>query len=229
MVAFPSLQSITSNISAMIEDAANQCPERHLISGLDPTIIEGYAAQKAILVALLGNEEVGAYEILNNNNGLLSVAAMHTFSRGTLQIVSDDPFDPPAIDPRYCSNPLDCQILVEALLFNNKIANASAMQELGITQIGAFIQGADRDTLLSAVFSGLRTEFHGTGTTSMLPLSYGGVVDPRLLVYGTQNLRVVDAGIIPLVPAAHIQATVYAVAEKVNLYRHLPLSLALTR
>jgi choline dehydrogenase-like flavoprotein len=51
----------------------------------------------------------------------------------------------------------------------------------------------------------------------MMPLRLGGVVDPELLVYGTRNLRVVDASVMPLVPAAHLQAVVYGVAEKVCL------------
>lgn len=200
----------------MVDDARNQGADDFLVPWLDSTVIAGYEAQKAILSDMLADNEVGVYELLNNNYGLLSVSAMHTFSRGTIQITSADPFTPPAIDPRYCSNPLDCQILVEALLFNNLLANTTSMQELGISQFGNFTQGTTRESLLSAVYSGIRTEFHGTGATSMLPLDLGGVVDPDLRVYSTRNLRVVDAGIMPLVPAAHLQAVVYAIAEKVR-------------
>jgi len=60
----------------------------------------------------------------------------------------------------------------------------------------------------------LWTVFHPTGTCAMLPRKDGGVVDEKLRVYGTSNLRVVDASIIPLITSTHIQATVYAIAEK---------------
>lgn len=201
----------------MMSDAANQTTTQHLLPGLDPTVIAGYEAQKSILVDLLKRPDIGAYEILNDNIGLLAVATMHPFSRGSVHIQSTNPFLQPLIDPRYCSNPLDCQILVEGLLFNNKLINTTSMKLLEPGLYAPFFPDATAETLMPAIRSGLRTEFHGTGTTSMLPLSLGGVVDTHLRVYGTKNLRVVDAGLIPLVPAAHLQAAVYAIAEKVCL------------
>lgn len=39
----------------------------------------------------------------------------------------------------------------------------------------------------------------------MLPRTAGGVVDPELLVYGTENIRIVDLSIIPLEVASHLQ------------------------
>jgi choline dehydrogenase-like flavoprotein len=46
------------------------------------------------------------------------------------------------------------------------------------------------------------------GTCSM-----GKVVDSSFRVNGVSNLRLVDASVIPVPIAAHIQATVYALAE----------------
>ena len=48
----------------------------------------------------------------------------------------------------------------------------------------------------------------------MMPKELGGVVDNRLKVHGTTNLRVCDASIFPIQVRGNIQATVYAVAEK---------------
>lgn len=64
---------------------------------------------------------------------------------------------------------------------------------------------------------GVDTLHHHGGTASMLPRELGGVVDSSLRVYGVRGLRVVDASILPMPPAAHLQATIYGVAEKVRL------------
>lgn len=49
--------------------------------------------------------------------------------------------------------------------------------------------------------------YHVSGTCAMIPREDGGVVQPRLKVYRTANVRVIDASTFPLVPRGNIQAT----------------------
>ena len=48
----------------------------------------------------------------------------------------------------------------------------------------------------------------------MLPRDEGGVVDAKFKVYGTNNLRIVDASIFPLEPRGNLVSLVYAIAER---------------
>jgi len=43
---------------------------------------------------------------------------------------------------------------------------------------------------------------------------YTGVVDARLKVYDTSNVRVVDASIMPLQISGHLASTLFGIAEK---------------
>lgn len=50
----------------------------------------------------------------------------------------------------------------------------------------------------------------------MMSRGLGGVVDPKLKVYGTSNVRVVDASVLPLQVSGHLTATLYAIAERAS-------------
>ncbi|KAK4109615.1 GMC oxidoreductase [Canariomyces notabilis] len=191
-----------------------------------PTIEAGYSLQLSQLQTLLWHSETPAIEIMAESIGTLAVAMQRPFSRGTVQALSHDLLMSPTarlatnirLDPRYCAHPADCALLLDGLRFNARLLTTQAMTELMPRPPAPWdflTPGPDGlEAVEEAIRQRLQTEFHLSGTTSMLPLELGGVVDPRLLVYGTANLRVVDAGVIPLIPAAHLQAAVYAIAEK---------------
>ncbi|KAI0036286.1 hypothetical protein K488DRAFT_82238 [Vararia minispora EC-137] len=55
---------------------------------------------------------------------------------------------------------------------------------------------------------------HPIGTAAMIPRQDGGVVDNNLKVYGTANVYVVDASVMPFQPTGYPHAHVYAIAER---------------
>ncbi|KAF9478334.1 alcohol oxidase [Pholiota conissans] len=58
------------------------------------------------------------------------------------------------------------------------------------------------------------TTWHSIGTTAMKPREKGGVVDSKLNVYGTTNLKVADCSITPSNVAANTYSTAIAIGEK---------------
>ncbi|KAE9385299.1 hypothetical protein BT96DRAFT_949933, partial [Gymnopus androsaceus JB14] len=61
------------------------------------------------------------------------------------------------------------------------------------------------------------TTWHSLGTCAMKPRAAGGVVDPRLNVYGVENLKVADLSIAPLNVGGNTYNTALIVGEKAFL------------
>jgi len=214
-VAFPALPAIVNGSTAIVDMASTQSPQQFLPATTDSTIIAGFARQLPMLIEALASNVRASYELINANSGVLTVSNMRPFSRGTVTLNSSQPFDPPIIDPRYLSNPIDAEVLLAAIRFNERLVTSSILTELNPVQILPAANASDAE-ILDYIRSKVQTEYHPAGTCAMMPLELGGVVSPELLVYGTSNLRVVDSSIIPMLPAAHLQAVVYGVAEKVS-------------
>ena len=229
-VAFPSLRSVAEDWAQLLRGAERVTD--HLPPSYGATLYAGYAAQEQQLLALLNRTDSPAYESMSTSWGQLAVSAMQPFSRGVVEARSPASVFPdateagagPRIGPRYCSHPFDCEVLLRGLGVNDRLIRTESMASLRPVLpdepgLGEEDENGDedRDTLRrETVRRLLRTEFHPSGTAAMMPLDRGGVVDTSLRVYGTRNLRVVDAGIVPLIPDGHLQAAVYALAEKVR-------------
>ncbi|KAK8877516.1 Dehydrogenase citC [Apiospora arundinis] len=140
----------------------------------------------------------------------------HPLGRGSVHIASSSIDDAPVLDPRYLDQPLDLEILARSVQFTERIVGtppfADALTGVRYPDYPKADESLDRakEIVRQVTFSC----YHPAGTCAMRPQEDGGVVDERLLVHGTTNLRVVDASVFPLMPSGNIQATVYAVAER---------------
>ncbi|KAK7055259.1 hypothetical protein R3P38DRAFT_2846055 [Favolaschia claudopus] len=140
--------------------------------------------------------------------------ASHPSSRGSVHLQSADPLAPPTIDPRFLSTEFDIQVMLDCIKHIFAVGKTSPFADMLDVQITPDPSVVSDEDLIEYIRGEAAGGHHHIGTAAMAPKSAGGVVDTHLRVYGTDNLRVVDASIIPVHIAAHLESTVYAIAEK---------------
>ncbi len=186
-----------------------------------PTLLAGYAAQVSHLTRVLaaGTDALIEYTWSGGGPGM-GTTLQKPLSRGTVLINSTDPhpgLSPPVVDWNALTHPFDARVAVLALKLTRKLLlNTPSLSPLQVQELvpGPSVQ-ADSD-----IEAALRNSIiapgnaHPSGTAGMFPRELGGVVDDHLRVYGVDGLRVVDASVLPMIIAANLQATMYAVAEK---------------
>ncbi|KAI0815493.1 aryl-alcohol dehydrogenase [Xylaria sp. FL0064] len=147
----------------------------------------------------------------------LAVFLSRPLSRGRAHIQSKDPKTYPLIDPNYLSHPADLEVFAHHMMYIQTLAASHPLTSLfkqPLQRRDPASNLADLEAAKKYVKRSAISIWHPCGTCAMLPREKGGVVDTQLKVYGMENLRVVDASVIPLIPNANIQATVYAIAER---------------
>ena len=139
----------------------------------------------------------------------------HPLSRGSTHITTANPSTKPEIRFNYYTHPLDLEVHARHMLALQHLARTPSLRAL-IKPHGARYPPEDLTikTAKEYIRANATTNYHPCGTCAMMSESLGGVVDERLRVYGTRNVRVVDASVFPIVPRGNIITTVYAVAEK---------------
>ncbi|CDS82146.1 related to Glucose dehydrogenase [acceptor] precursor [Sporisorium scitamineum] len=137
------------------------------------------------------------------------------FSRGNIHITSADAATPPKINANYFSVDADLEILSRAVKYCETITTTSPLKEITVARQDPNPEKySSDDDFREFTKDQSVTEYHPIGSCSMMPREKGGVVDARLKVYGTANVRVADASVIPIHVSSHIVATVYAIGEK---------------
>lgn len=143
-----------------------------------------------------------------------AIALQYPFSRGTAHITSSDASVNPSIDPKYLSNQADLRLM--ALYLKHLLENADNHLKDIILEVHA--PSPDKYKTIQDYEEYIRsfvgTTYHPVGTCSMMSKEKGGVVDSNLKVYGTTNIRVADASILPIMPSGHILSACYVIGLK---------------
>ncbi|MEM7745884.1 MAG: GMC family oxidoreductase N-terminal domain-containing protein [Pseudomonadota bacterium] len=138
-------------------------------------------------------------------------------SHGFSRIRSADPFEAPAIDPRYLSAEEDRQVVVKAMKLARRLLQTAPLKPFydGESYPGDTFQ-TDEELLEVARERGTTT-FHPAGTCRMGPATDPStVVDDTLKVHGTEGLRVVDASVMPMMLSANLNAGTMMIADKAS-------------
>ncbi|KAI8307698.1 hypothetical protein K4K61_003236 [Colletotrichum sp. SAR11_59] len=219
-VVFTSLRDLDSSNYQSIADALSQQePLQHLpqVYAENPALVKGFEQQRDTLKKQFLNPSAGVVEITFGGAESVPVALQKPLSRGTIAINSTNP-DPsiaPLVDFNTISNPIDSLILIRAVAKARAFMSSPSVKSLAAVEMMPG-PGAASDAEIEAIMrqSWVSSSFdHPAGTAAMMPKEWGGVVDSKLRVYGVRGLWVVDTSVMPILPAAHTQATVYAVAE----------------
>jgi choline dehydrogenase-like flavoprotein len=133
-------------------------------------------------------------------------------SRGTVRLASADMRDAPLIDPQYLSDPDDLEVLRRGVAQSLRILDAPALRAYPARPLTEPAERAD-ESLVPRIRATADTIYHPVGTCRM-GSDTRSVLDPRLRVRGVQNLRVVDASIMPTLISGNTAAPSAMIGER---------------
>ncbi|KAF3007539.1 hypothetical protein E8E13_006429 [Curvularia kusanoi] len=206
--------STYSNASAAIHAAALASDATLSLPPNTPAeVAAGYRASYKSLNAKLVAKDSAFLEVIWAD-GVMFLGLQHPYSRGSVKAASNSVFDAPVADAGFLRNPLDTMLLREAVRFSRHLVAQPSIAALKPFEAVPGVNVTSDADIDQYIKNSASTLWHPAGSCKMGKREEGGVVDGQLRVYGIEGLRVVDASVLPMLPASHTMTTVYAVAEK---------------
>lgn len=154
----------------------------------------------------------------SSGSAILEYWGLMPFSRGNIHVQSANASVPAAINPNYFMLDWDMMQQIGTAKMSRAVTNAAPFKDLltgetlpGLTEVSANASDSEWAAWLKKTY---RSNFHYISTAAMMSEELGGVVDSDHLVYGTANVRVVDASVLPFQVSGHLTSTLYALAER---------------
>jgi len=164
-------------------------------------------------VPLLYDDSGRNLKLMAKHGYSLHVCVLNPKSRGEVTLKSAKPRDAVKIDFNFFSDPEDQKTLVNGIKVAREILRSNAFDEYRGEEIHPGAQIESDQEIFQKCKDLLGLVYHPVGTCKMGndPMA---VVDETLKVHGIENLRVVDASIMPTIVSGNTNATTVAIAEK---------------
>jgi choline dehydrogenase len=151
----------------------------------------------------------------NKDGFTIHACQLRPDSRGTVMIQSDDPFEPPAIDPNYLAAETDRVTMRETLKMVREIAGQNALAPLRGPEVFPGESVKTDDEIDAFIRQYGETIYHPVGTVAM-GIQEDAPLDGDLRVRGVEGLRVVDASVMPTLIGGNTNAPTIMIAEKIS-------------
>jgi len=133
-------------------------------------------------------------------------------SRGSVTLASNDPMAAPQIDMGFLKEDADAETLLKAYKITREILHSRALQDTTGKEL--FIKASmNDDELMHTLRQHADTVYHPVSSCRMGNTSMD-VVDHECKVHGLENLRVIDASIMPTLIGGNTNAPTIMIAEK---------------
>lgn len=136
---------------------------------------------------------------------------MRPLSRGYIKLNQYNPMLEPVIQPNYLQNSQDLIDLRNAVRLTQEIFQQSAFDEYRGEMIFPKSDDLNDQQLDELICQHVESAYHPVSTCAI-----NKVVDNDCLVYGTNNLRVVDASVMPSLVSGNTNAATIMIAEKMS-------------
>ena len=164
----------------------------------------------------ISTDILGATKMHNFDGITPTIANIRPTSRGEINITSNDSRDNPKIKMNYLSTQDDRDVAAKALKIVRKIMlETEVFKKYDPEEYRPGIHITDDEELVKAGSEHAQTIFHPVGTCKM-GQNDDSVVDEKLKVRGIENLRVIDASIMPNITSGNTNAPTIMIAEKAS-------------
>jgi choline dehydrogenase len=157
--------------------------------------------------------EHGGYQGAPDNGFTIRPSVMLPRSRGTVRLAGPQAGTLPLLDPNYFADPYDVRTMVAGLRMARDIGRAKALDGWRDAEIAPGPDLDDDGELAAYLRATMISYCHPVGTCK-LGTDELAVVDLDLRVHGIEGLRIADGSVVPSLPSANTNATVYAIAER---------------